>query len=108
MNILAAILAALQTVFGTGWQGVIVGFPVFLVQAVLTLAEDEKTIFLNALNVVIADIKAGKAWETAYTDMLNSFYSGEQTEGGKIAMAVLEWLAKAVGSLFSTGAHRWP
>ena len=46
----------------------------------------------------IADLKAGKTWEQAWTDCANTFYNEELTEGSKIAMSFLE----AVGKIVST------
>ncbi len=99
MNILAAILSALQAHFGFALQNIIVEIPAFFIQGVLTLLDDEKTILGNAVSALLADLKAGKNYEVALTDCYNVFYNGEVTEGNKIAMAFLEKLSQIVSAL---------
>lgn len=99
MSILAAIFAALKGAYGAQVLVIIAGIPALLVQGILTITGDQQTIFLKALGQLIADIKAGKDWQTAFTDMLNTFYSSELTEGDHLALGFLEYVAQAIGAL---------
>lgn len=99
MGILTAVLSAFQTHFGSLVQAILIAVPAFIVQGLVMLGEDEAKIFLDALNAMLADIKAGKTWSAALADAMTVFYNEEHGEGQKLGLAALEFFAQQVGSL---------
>lgn len=98
-NVISSIIAVLQTNYAGKILLITTQIPTLLVQGLLTLVSDEGKILMDALNMLITDIKAGKSWSESLTAAYNTFYNEEQAEGGKVAMAFLETLAQIIGEV---------
>jgi hypothetical protein len=97
-SVLSTALGALESNLGGAETAAVSGVLSFFASMLATLLPDEVKILNDALQALIADLKAGKTWEQAWTDCANTFYNEELTEGSKIAMSFLE----AVGKIVST------